>query len=86
VIVLRARIGDTLHEGAPAADLHGSDVTDTAVLGALVTGQERTFGQDSFFAFRLLAGIGFAGAIASRERSPPPLFRCWTPSRASCSP
>jgi hypothetical protein len=52
VIVLRTRIGDTFQEGAPAADLHGSDVTDTAVLGALVTGQERTFDQDPLFAFR----------------------------------
>ena len=58
VIVLRARIGDTLREGAPAADLHGGDVTDAAVLGAVVTGQERTFHQDPLFAFRLLADIG----------------------------
>ena len=58
VIVLRARIGDTLQEGAPAADLHGGDVTDAAVLGAVVTGQERTFHQDPLFAFRLLADIG----------------------------
>ena len=58
VIVLRARIGDTLQEGAPAADLRGGDVTDAAVLGAMVTGQERTFHQDPLFAFRLLADIG----------------------------
>jgi uncharacterized membrane protein len=58
VIVLRARIGDTLREGAPAADLHGADVTDAVVLGAVVTGQERTFHQDPLFAFRLLADIG----------------------------
>jgi uncharacterized membrane protein len=58
VIVLRARIGDTLQEGAPAADLHGGDVTDAAVLGAMVIGQERTFHQDPLFAFRLLADIG----------------------------
>jgi len=58
VIVLRARIGDTLQEGGPAADLHGGDVTDAAVLGAMVTGQERTFDQDPLFAFRLLADIG----------------------------
>ena len=58
VIVLRARIGDTLQEGAPAADLHGGDMTDAAVLGAMVTGQERTFHQDPLFAFRLLADIG----------------------------
>ncbi len=58
VVVFRARIGDTLQEGAPVASLHGADVTDAAVLGALVTGQERTFGQDPMFAFRLLADIG----------------------------
>jgi uncharacterized membrane protein len=58
VIVLRARIGDTLREGAPTADLHGGDVSDAAVLGAVVTGQERTFHQDPLFAFRLLADIG----------------------------
>ena len=33
-------------------------MADVAVLGALVTGQERTFGQDPMFAFRLLADIG----------------------------
>jgi uncharacterized membrane protein len=58
VIVLRARIGDTLQKGAVVADLHGGDASDAAVLGALVTGQERTFHQDPLFAFRLLADIG----------------------------
>jgi uncharacterized membrane protein len=58
VIVLRARIGDTLQEGAVVADLHGGEASDAAVLGALVTGQERTFHQDPLFAFRLLADIG----------------------------
>jgi uncharacterized membrane protein len=58
VIVLRARIGDTLQEGAVVADLHGGDASDAAVLGALVTGPERTFHQDPMFAFRLLADIG----------------------------
>jgi uncharacterized membrane protein len=58
VIVLRARIGDTLHEGAVVADLHGGDASDAAVLAGLMTGQERTFGQDPLFAFRLLADIG----------------------------
>ena len=58
VIVLRARIGDTLQEGAVVADLHGGDASDAAVLGALVTGQERTFHQDPLLAFRLLADIG----------------------------
>jgi uncharacterized membrane protein len=58
VIVLRARIGDTLQEGTVVADLHGGDASDAAVLGALVTGPERTFGQDPLLAFRLLADIG----------------------------
>jgi uncharacterized membrane protein len=58
VIVLRARIGDTLQEGAVVAALHGGDASDAAVLAGLVTGQERTFGQDPLFAFRLLADIG----------------------------
>ncbi|HJY61561.1 MAG TPA: DUF2254 family protein, partial [Streptosporangiaceae bacterium] len=38
VIVLRARIGDTLQEGAVVAGLHGGDASDTAVLDALITG------------------------------------------------
>src|SRR6266700_2863838 len=40
-----------------AADLHGGEVADAAVLGGPVTGQERTFHQDPLFAFRLLADI-----------------------------
>src|SRR5690348_4131238 len=47
-----------LQAGAVVAGLHGGDVSDAAVLGGLVTGQERTFGQDPLFAFRLLADIG----------------------------
>jgi uncharacterized membrane protein len=58
VIVLRARIGDTLQEGAVVAALHGGDASDAEILAGLVTGQERTFGQDPLFAFRLLADIG----------------------------
>ena len=58
IIVLRVPIGDTLQEGEVVADLHGGDVSDAAVLGGLVTGQERTFDQDPLFAFRLLADIG----------------------------
>jgi uncharacterized membrane protein len=57
VIVFRVPMGDTLQEGEAVADLHGGDVTDAAVLGALVTAQERTFDQDPLFAFRLLADI-----------------------------
>jgi uncharacterized membrane protein len=58
VIVLRARIGDTLQDGAVVAALHGGDASDAEILAGLVTGQERTFGQDPLFAFRLLADIG----------------------------
>jgi uncharacterized membrane protein len=65
VIVLRAGIGDTLQEGATVADLHGGDVTDAAVLGGLVTGQERTFHQDPMLAFRLLADIGLRALSAA---------------------
>jgi uncharacterized membrane protein len=52
VIVLPARIGGTLQEGAVVAGLHGGDASDAAVLAGLVIGQERTFGQDPLFAFR----------------------------------
>ena len=50
-------MGDTLQQGAPIADLHGGEAADAAVLAGLVTGPERTFGQDPLFAFRLLADI-----------------------------
>jgi len=69
VIVLRARIGDTLQEGAVVAVLHGGDASDAAVLAGLVTGQERTFGQDPLFAFRLLADIGLR-ALSSAVNDP----------------
>jgi len=65
VIVLRAGIGETLQEGAPVADLYGGEVADAAVLGGLVTGQERTFHQDPLFAFRLLADIGLRALSAA---------------------
>jgi len=69
VIVLRAHIGDTLQEGAVVAGLHGGDARDAAVLAGLVTGQERTFGQDPLFAFRLLADIGLR-ALSSAVNDP----------------
>lgn len=56
--MFRTGARDTLQNGSVVADLHGSDVTDEAVLAGLVTGQERTFHQDPLFAFRLLADIG----------------------------
>ena len=69
VIVLRARIGDTLQDGTVVAGLHGGDASDAAILGALVTGPERTFGQDPLFAFRLLADIGLR-ALSSAVNDP----------------
>jgi uncharacterized membrane protein len=69
VIVLRARIGDTLQEGAPAADLHGGDVTDTAVLGALVTGAGTYLRPGPVVRLPAPRRHRLAGAIASRERS-----------------
>jgi uncharacterized membrane protein len=65
VIVLRARIGDTLQDGAVVAGLHGGDASDAAILDGLVTGQERTFHQDPLFAFRLLADIGLRALSAA---------------------
>ena len=69
VIVLRAGVGDTLQQRAPVADLHGAEVADAAVLAGLVTGQERTFGQDPLFAFRLLADIALR-ALSSAVNDP----------------
>ena len=69
VIVLRARIGDTLQEGAVVAALYGGDADDATVLGGLVTGPERTFHQDPMFAFRLLADIGLR-ALSSAVNDP----------------
>jgi Predicted membrane protein (DUF2254) len=85
VIVLRTRIGDTLQEGAVVAGLHGGDASDAAVLAGLVTGQERTFGQDPLFAFRLLADIGLRRCRRPSTIRPPPCRR-WTRSRASWRP
>jgi uncharacterized membrane protein len=44
-------------------------VADAAVLGGLVTGQERTFHQDLLFAFRLLVDIGMR-ALSSAVNDP----------------
>jgi uncharacterized membrane protein len=83
VIVLRVRIGDTLQEGAPVADLHDAEVTDAAVLGGLVTGQERTFGQDPMFAFRLLADIALR-ALSPAVNDPATAVQVLDTWRASC--
>ncbi|MER5495651.1 MULTISPECIES: DUF2254 family protein [unclassified Streptomyces] len=58
VVVLRARVGDTLYRGDVVADVHGGPVPEEDVLGAVVVGRERTFHQDPALAFRLLADIG----------------------------
>ena len=72
MIVLRAGVGDTLQQGAPVADLHGGEAADAAVLAGLVTGPERTFGQDPLFAFRLLADIAMR-ALSPAVNDPPPV-------------
>jgi uncharacterized membrane protein len=57
VVVFVARVGDTLWEGSTVAEVHG-DLEDSVVLGACVTGVNRTFDQDALLAFRLLSDIG----------------------------
>jgi len=69
VIVLRARIGDTLQDGTVVAGLHGGDVSDAAILGGLVTGQERTFGEDPLLRVPAAGRHRLAGAVASGQRS-----------------
>ena len=85
VIVLRAGMGDTLQQGAPVADLHGGEVTDTAVLAGLVTGPERTFRQDPLFARSACWPTSPCGRYRPRSTTRPPPSRCWTPPRASSS-
>jgi len=63
VIVLRARIGDTLQDGTVVAGLHGGDVSDAAILGGLVTGQERTFGEDPLLRVPAAGRHRLAGAV-----------------------
>ncbi len=58
VVVFRVGVGDTVHEGAVLADLHGADLPDDAIRRAVVRGAERSFDQDPMLAFRLLADIG----------------------------
>ncbi|MET7482909.1 DUF2254 family protein [Streptomyces sp. NPDC005538] len=57
LVALRATPGATLQHGTPVADVHGGELPASAVLGGLVTGDERTFDQDPMLAFRLLADI-----------------------------
>ncbi|WP_431958145.1 DUF2254 family protein [Nocardia lijiangensis] len=57
VVVLRSTPGATLHYGSPVAEVYGAELVVTAVLDALVVGNERTFEQDPLLAFRLLADI-----------------------------
>jgi uncharacterized membrane protein len=58
VVRFRVGVGDVLYEGTPLADVHGSEVPDPLVRGAVVRGPERSFDQDPMFALRLLADIG----------------------------
>jgi uncharacterized membrane protein len=58
VVVFRVGVGDTVHEGAPLADLYGGDVEDREIRSAVVRGTERSFDQDPMLAIRLLADIG----------------------------
>ena len=68
VIVLRAGVGDTLQQGAPVADLHGGEATDTAVLAGLVTGPERTFRPGSAVRVPAAGRHRPAGAVARGQR------------------
>jgi uncharacterized membrane protein len=63
VVVLRIRVGTTVHHGDPVAEIRGGELThdqltDDQLTRALIAGQERTFHQDPLYAFRLLADIG----------------------------
>jgi uncharacterized membrane protein len=57
LVVFRVRVGSTLHDGSLLADLHGGDLSDDVVLGAVVADVDRSFAQDPLLAFRLLADI-----------------------------
>ncbi|MER5207743.1 DUF2254 family protein [Streptomyces sp. NPDC002825] len=58
VVVLKVRVGTTLHPGDVVAEVRGGRVPDAEVLRAVVGEVERTFHQDPTFAFRLLSDIG----------------------------
>lgn len=57
LVGFRVGVGDTVHDGAPLADIHGGDLSDQVVRTAVVRSVERTFDQDPMLAFRLLADI-----------------------------
>jgi uncharacterized membrane protein len=69
LVVVRARIGLPLGENQPVAEVYHGDIDDRRILGALVTGIERTFHQDPMFAFRLLADIALR-ALSSAVNDP----------------
>jgi len=58
VVVLRIRVGTTVHPADPVADVRGGELTAEQVTRTLITGRERSFHQDPLYAFRLLADIG----------------------------
>jgi uncharacterized membrane protein len=57
VAAFRVRVGETLWPGATVAEVSGS-LDDDAVVASCVTGENRSFDQDTLLAFRLLADIG----------------------------
>lgn len=57
LVVFRVGVGDTVHDDAPLADIHGGELSDQVVRAAVVRSAERTFDQDPMLAFRLLADI-----------------------------
>jgi uncharacterized membrane protein len=69
LVVLGQPVGATLLPGAPLADLHGDDIDRAAVLNAIVTGEERVFGEDPLLAFRILADIALR-ALSSAVNDP----------------
>ncbi|WP_345530113.1 DUF2254 family protein [Nocardioides endophyticus] len=69
LVVFRVGVGETLHEGAPLAEVHGGDLADQIVRDAVVRGTERSFDQDPLLAFRLLADIAMR-AMSSAVNDP----------------
>ena len=61
VVVLRVRVGASVHAGTAVADVRGGELTadqvTDQVTDALVVGPERNFHQDPLYALRLLADI-----------------------------
>ena len=69
VVVLYAGIGDTLGRGRPVGEIRGGDLPEAVVRRRLLTGVERTLGQDPELPFRLLADIALR-ALSSAVNDP----------------